>query len=49
MNPPAMTTPMLLETYRNILLALGKDTSNTDLSRSADALEAEVNRRIAWG
>jgi hypothetical protein len=44
------TTPtaLLLQEYRDILLALGADRANADLSRRADNLEQEVNRRMAW-
>lgn len=47
-NPQAITTGMLLQEYREVLLALGAARDDTDLSKRADALEAEISRRMAW-
>jgi hypothetical protein len=41
-------TGQLVQQFRDTLLALGRDTSNTVLSRQADLLEEEVCRRMAW-
>lgn len=41
-------TGQLLNDYRDILLRLGGDRTDTALSKSADLYEAEISRRMAW-
>jgi hypothetical protein len=44
----SMPTGQLLNEYRDVMLALGANRNDRDLSRRADALEEEINRRVAW-
>jgi hypothetical protein len=50
MNGPVQDIPtgQLMQEFREVLLALGRDPLHAALSRRADALEEEVLRRMAW-
>jgi hypothetical protein len=44
----SMPTGQLVQEQREVLLALGADRTNAELSRRADFLEEEILRRMAW-
>lgn len=43
-----MPTGQLIQQYRDLMLELGADRSNTKLQRQADLFEEEMLRRMAW-
>jgi hypothetical protein len=47
-NVQALPTGQLLQEYREVMLALGRNPGDASLSRRADLLEEEVSRRMAW-
>jgi hypothetical protein len=50
MSGPVQDIPtgQLMQEFREVLLALGRDPLHAGLSRRADVLEEEVLRRMAW-
>lgn len=51
MNPQQMPSGLLLQTFRDTGMQFGADLEPTEsqrLSRELDAMQVEIDRRMAW-
>lgn len=53
MNVREMASPQLLQEFRDTCILLGRNVDDIEkrkkLSKSADLMQAEIDRRISWG